>query len=199
MTKTEAIRQLTNKERQAKFWRTFKTLRQGRTTQRGLTHIFIPNKQATVETYKTIFEKEKIDNCLLHRNVDHFLQADGSPFTTAPLLDIIGEDGCSPAALQILEGKVPDGLPKITTLLLKQLQKVREPIPLTFTIQDMCNGFSKWRECTTTSPSNKHLGIYKALITADKYLSSSNDSNEPPSSKNLSQTNAFKFNTFSCT
>jgi hypothetical protein len=28
----------------------------------------------------------------------------------------------------------------------------------------MINGFSKWRESTTTSPSNKHLGIYKALI-----------------------------------
>jgi hypothetical protein len=33
----------------------------------------------------------------------------------------------------------------------------------------MCQGFRKWREQTTTSPSNKHLGIYKSLLNAMKY------------------------------
>jgi hypothetical protein len=37
------------------------------------------------------------------------------------------------------------------------------------TFEDMCNGFSKWREQTTTSPSNKHLGIYKSLLNAVKF------------------------------
>jgi hypothetical protein len=34
---------------------------------------------------------------------------------------------------------------------------------------DMCIGFAKWRESTTTSPSNKHLGIYKSMINARKF------------------------------
>jgi hypothetical protein len=36
-------------------------------------------------------------------------------------------------------------------------------------LNDMCNGFHKWREGTTTSPSGKHLGIYKALVNVRKY------------------------------
>jgi hypothetical protein len=37
------------------------------------------------------------------------------------------------------------------------------------TFADMCNGFDKWRENTTTSPSGKHLGIYKALVNSRKF------------------------------
>jgi hypothetical protein len=70
----------------------------------------------------------------------------------------------------------------MTTLLLRKLQRVREPISLSFRIQDMCNGFLKWREKTTTSPSNKHLGISRALIMADKHLSSSIGQNDSLSS-----------------
>jgi hypothetical protein len=33
----------------------------------------------------------------------------------------------------------------------------------------MCTGFAKWRENTTTSPSGKHLDIFKALVKAMKY------------------------------
>jgi hypothetical protein len=31
-------------------------------------------------------------------------------------------------------------------------------------LESMIHGLSKWRESTSTSPSNKHLGLYKALI-----------------------------------
>jgi hypothetical protein len=33
----------------------------------------------------------------------------------------------------------------------------------------MIAGFQKWKESTTTSPSGKHLGFYKSIITAHKY------------------------------
>jgi hypothetical protein len=181
LTKSEAVRQLANRERQARCWRTFKILRQGRSSQGGLTHILISNKHNNnVETYQRVFDKEEIDNNLLERNIEHFSQADGTPFTTSPLIDIVGEDGCSQMALQILEGNIPQRLPKLTTLLLQKLRRVREPISLEFSLQDMCQGFSKWRERTTTSPSNKHLGIYKALIAADKYLSELSEDKSPP-------------------
>jgi hypothetical protein len=64
-----------------------------------------------------------------------------------------------------------------TTLLLKKFKKVREPLSLTFTLTDICNSSSKWREKTTTSPSNKHLGIYRALIIANKLFSDNNADN----------------------
>jgi hypothetical protein len=37
------------------------------------------------------------------------------------------------------------------------------------TVDDMCTGLLKWRQQTTTFPSGKHLGIYKALAKARKY------------------------------
>jgi hypothetical protein len=110
-----------------------------------------------------------LDPTLLHRNISHFSQADGTPFTTELLIDLIGEDGCSNKALEILEGNVPSSLQKYPKLLLSEMKKARDTLPLNMTLDDMCHGFHKWRENTTTSPSGKHLGIYKSLVNAKKY------------------------------
>jgi hypothetical protein len=101
---------------------------------------------------------------LLEQNINHFKQADGTPLTKHPLLDIIGEE-----ALQILEGNIPPETPKYATMLFKHMKRVRPTLNISMTFQHMCQGFQKWREQTTTSPSNKHLGIYKSLINAMKY------------------------------
>jgi hypothetical protein len=170
-TRAEAVRQLANKERQLRCWRTFKLLRTGKQAHGGITHLLVPETVNGNEILHRVFKKTEVDNTLLQRNIKHFSQADGTPFTTSPLLDIIGPDGCSPTAVHILEGRVPAGLPKYPTMLLQKLEKVRNPIPLQFTFEDMCNGFIKWREKPTTSPSAKHLGIYRALVTAHRLLS----------------------------
>jgi hypothetical protein len=101
-----------------------------------------------------------MDSTLLHQNINHFMQADGTPFTRSPLLDIIGEDGCAEGALQILDGNLPDHIPKYATMIFKHMTKERPTPSINMTFQNMCQGFQKWREQTTTSPSNKHLGIY---------------------------------------
>jgi hypothetical protein len=175
MTKADAVRQLANKERQIRCWRTFKLLRQGKHTQGGLTHVLVPETVNGIEILHRVYEKTKVDHTLLQRNISHFSQADKTPFTTSPLLEIIGEDGCTNAALEILEGRIPKGIPKFPTMILQKLKRVRDQIPICFTIEDMCTGFSKWREKTTTSPSSKHLGIYRALIAADKHLHNSKE------------------------
>jgi hypothetical protein len=107
-----------------------------------------------------------MDATLLTQNITHFAQADGTLFTRQPLLDIIGDDGCQTGALQILEGIIPENLDRHTSILLKHIQRVRAPMEINMTFQDMKNGFNKWREQTTTSPSNKHLGVYKSLRSA---------------------------------
>jgi hypothetical protein len=71
-------------------------------------------------------------------------------------------------AVRILEGNIPNNLDRHTKILLNQIQQVREPMNINMSFQDMKTGFNKWREQTTTSPSNKHLGIYKALLSAVK-------------------------------
>jgi hypothetical protein len=49
------------------------------------------------------------------------------------------------------------------------MKRARQPLNIQFTYNDMIKGFSKWQEETTTSPPNKHLGIYRSLINATKY------------------------------
>jgi hypothetical protein len=50
----------------------------------------------------------------------------------------------------------------------------------------MIRGFSKWRESTTTSPSNKHLGIYRALV--QYHLHYQRQKQNPTIDENLSPT-----------
>jgi hypothetical protein len=128
-----------------------------------------PNETNKNQQPTRIQGNEILDPTLLHHNIDHFAQAKGSPFTISPLLEFIGEDGCSYAAMDVLNGNVPDSIDKYSTMILQQMTKKREPVSLIFTFQDMCTGLRKWREQTTISPSNKHLGIYKSLLNAIKY------------------------------
>ena len=41
------------------------------------------------------------------------------------------------------------------------------PISTEITVEEYRNGIQKWREATSTSPSGRHLGVYKALLSID--------------------------------
>jgi hypothetical protein len=123
-------------------------------------------EDANIEELRKVQSKPELDTVLLKQNIKHFSQAHRTPFTVSPLIDIVCEDGCTDQALQIREGNIPDRLPKYSQLLLQKLTRVRDPISLQFTLNDMIRGFTTWREKMTTSPSGKHLGIYIALTTA---------------------------------
>jgi hypothetical protein len=84
-------------------------------TAGSISHVLIPippnpNIPNEDTQYKRIQTKPEMDFTLLTQNINHFAQADGSPFTQQPLLDIIGDDGCALGALQILEGNIPNNL-----------------------------------------------------------------------------------------
>jgi hypothetical protein len=61
-------------------------------------------------------------------------------------------------------GKVCSDLPSLVKLVLQQFCIKQQPIPINFSFNDMCQGFLKWREGTTTSSSGKHLGMYPSII-----------------------------------
>jgi hypothetical protein len=55
-------------------------------------------------------------------------------------------------------------------MLLQQFHKQhKESLDIHFTFDNMCTGFMRWRERSTTSLSGKHLGIYRALIQTLNY------------------------------
>jgi hypothetical protein len=194
LSKARAVLQQRNKERRRRCWRTFKILKTGGRTAGGITHVL----QRSI-TNPTIIEQvqaqHQLDPTLLDRNISHFAQAHGTPFTTESLIELIGEDGCSNQAFEILDGNVPENLQKFPNLLLKELRQTRPTLPLDMSLDEMCRGFNKWRENTTTSPSGKHLGIYKALVNARRYnilKTTETKSNETQNSINSVDTLATK-------
>jgi hypothetical protein len=171
MTQANAIRQKINREHQRRCWQLLRTIIHGSKTAEGISHVLLPNANDpnSTETPTRIQIKHVLDPLLLDRNISHFSQAHITPFTTQPILQLFGHNGCTQAAIDAINGKIPINITKHSKLLLQHMQRIRDPIPLNMTFTDMCNGFSKWREKTTTSPSNKHLGIYKSLLNAIKY------------------------------
>lgn len=115
-----------------------------------------------------IDDVDEINEVLFQRNRIHFAQADGTPCTTQAVKDIIGTSGTTTSAQQILKGQIPTTLPTSLQQLLAELNHDVPQLSPFYPFQQMLDGFSKWRENTTTSPSQKHLGIYKAITLAHK-------------------------------
>jgi hypothetical protein len=61
-------------------------LRQSKNSKGGITHILVPDETERGTIFHQIYDKEKVDTAVLERNIDHFLQAHGTPFTMSPLL-----------------------------------------------------------------------------------------------------------------
>jgi hypothetical protein len=61
--------------------------------------------------------------------------------------------------------------------ILAELKRVQNPLPHHMSMNAMISVFSKGRDSTSTSLSNKHLGIYKSLIQHYNYT-------KPTKSKN---------------
>jgi hypothetical protein len=94
----------------------------------------------------------------------HFGQATGTPFTTSPLCDIFGYGGHNSEVDKLLDGHLE--IPDITIDMKRLLNNFRRSCPALsqhFPDHNIMNGFQQWHESTTTSPSRKHLGIYRSI------------------------------------
>jgi hypothetical protein len=169
-TRAKAIQQVRNQEHKQQGWNTVRMLSTSGATG-GISYILVPVVDSTgKEIGRTRIQgKEALDPALYSRNRTHFSQADGTPFTRPPLSQDLGFHGCTVTSEAILEGTVPQTYEQFTRALLGELKRCRQPISPVIDFAEMCYGFGKWREKTTTSPSTKHLGIYKSLINAVTY------------------------------
>jgi hypothetical protein len=117
-----------------------------------------------------IQQPDELAQTLLERNQRHFAQADGTPFTRAPLCDSLTFSGVSNFGESILKGEtIQDQISPSAKAILAKLQRVRPAQPHHIPFTAMISGLSKWRESTTTFPSNKHLGIYRSLVQYYKH------------------------------
>jgi len=138
-------------------------------TPGGLTHLLIPIGPDKLE-WQQVMEVDQMEDHLLEHSRQHFSQAHGTPFTQPPLSELLGFSGITPFGDLIYQGHPlpPDiKLAPATELLLKHQRRL---LPLTEStshpheFEPLMNGIQKWPECTTTSPSGRHLGIYKSLL-----------------------------------
>jgi hypothetical protein len=173
VTEANAINSIMKAESQRNSWSRIRRC-MGKGKKSGLTHILIEMEDGTTEC---ITEKEEIENKIIDRNISHFSQADGSPFTISPLIDILGRYGTSDEAKQLLDGELPlenEDLTEATKKILELMKRVAPEGAITdeITADDLRPLYAKWRETTSTSPSGLHLGHEKALLLMEKTESS---------------------------
>ena len=133
---------------------------------------------------------EAIIDQLLERDIKHFVHAQGSPFTTSPLVEKFDCDGMTLEGTQLSQDSIlPMGIENIsgvTTDVLNQIgsPQMKHPIQHDLTtFESFTSATKKWRESTSTSPSGRHLGHYKILIAID--LNSSNHTEAQPDPSGL--------------
>ena len=128
--------------------------------------------------WDTIVTKEDIEAHILSFNREAFRAAAESPCGSGVIHDALTFTSLSEAAERCLHGEIPEDWYGDRQLLREFLASFQipnsvlehRPIKLDISNGDILKGFKSWRETTTTSPSGRHLGHYKALITDPELL-----------------------------
>ena len=190
--KAKLIRQKRKEEKKSRAFRRLKYERERIINGSGITRLQVPKSWPTFEEYdddqeynledpKTTNPKDnnqwreetcpkEIEFLLRLRNQRHFGQAetDGTPFTTESMKHKFNWNATTQQAELVLKGEYADEeISEITRLLLDNMTRITElDEPAKYiTRKDFKGKFKSWRESTSTSPSGRHLGHYKALIT----------------------------------
>ena len=163
--KARIIANIRRCERRKRTYAHIETINKPHKVNGGLSYILTKDQEGHLNRIDDI---EEMNNLLYHRNRKHFAQASNTPCTTPNVIQQIGESGTTPVAQQILNGIIPDELPNELKLLFLEMNANIPKVELEFTFEDMIDGFTNWKEQTTTSPSGRHLGFYKALVNAHR-------------------------------
>jgi hypothetical protein len=165
-------------------------------TTQGLSTIEVPDKDKNsnptddpdeAATWKRITDPVEVENRLLQRNEQHFRQAQGTAFTISPIVDQLQYEGnVAITSLQAPNEPIAEGV----RLLFKKLTDGNHlrGIDDDINYEEFEKGFKCWPEETSTSPSGRHLGHYKALLVPDglpKEKSNEITTNEPTTSTKI--------------
>jgi hypothetical protein len=132
----------------------------------------------TITKTATIDTRQELEDAIIRRNRRHFAQSEGTPFTRPPLKFINSDNGFNVYRDSNDQDVVLPDDAFIETTTVIEILKERAHNPTTewspdVDFDDFISGLLHWRESTSTSPSSRHLGLYKALAIA--FCNSSDD------------------------
>jgi hypothetical protein len=116
--------------------------------------------------------RKEIERHLLQYNRDSFRAASESPCGHGIIHDALTFSSLSPESEALLSGIIPDKCCGQNNYLREFLASFVIPahvlnhgdITTDISEDEVVSGFKGWKECTSTSPSGRHLGHYKAII-----------------------------------
>ena len=122
-----------------------------------------------IKDWVRVTDKNLIEDMLLQWQVHHFEQANGTPFTDSFWTKELGKQEVSDA---IIAGtyEPPRDLPWEAEAILKSMkrsQKIKKEIDESTTLEQFSNFFKNSKESTSSSPSGRHYGHFKAILQMD--------------------------------
>ena len=115
-----------------------------------------------------------MEQVIAERNSHHPNQAQGTPLTIEPLLSLIGIDSVTSFFQALLNGKVDIESLKISTTITKYLKNLKQNKEVISTktnkfipLHGYKQGFKKWKDPRTTSPSRRYLYHHHSLLLPD--------------------------------
>jgi hypothetical protein len=151
----------------------------------GLSYVLVPEdfqpenypyEPTDVKQWTMVHEPDTVKKYIMLRNINHFGQAHGSPFTKPPLSAIswTADDSMAEA---LLSGQIPEEIKSNDTYVQDVLEEITASTHLPeidtyISSEDVARGFKSWKESTSTSPSGCHLGLRRitAFPIQDKEL-----------------------------
>jgi hypothetical protein len=122
--------------------------------------------------WDTVIDRDAVERHLLQFNHASFRAASTSPCGQGVIHDALTFSSLSKAGKRLLQGIIPEEWHGDNQLLHEFLRSFITPahvwqqdeISTNVTEDDVKRGFGKWKEATSTSPSGRHLGHYRAAI-----------------------------------
>ena len=177
------LRRLIRAEETSKVYKYLQVLRGESTKSSGLQSLLIPNDETPPEKctdWTQISDPMQIAQQMLNYNKIHFKQADGTPWTRAPLCHAVNFDTNTVESAAILSGTYDTTtLDQISSKVIQRMEQILQPPANsnTISVSDFTGKMKVWKETTSTSPSGIHLGHYKALLAKNHHPEDSDESN----------------------
>jgi hypothetical protein len=148
----------------------------------GLSRVDVPDYNAESNTtgtpndpklwqgpWKTITNPMELASIIKEINRKQYHQAHTTPFGSGLLAQQLGHRGNTAAALALLNGTLPSVAPSLlpeTQRILQTLARNHPTIPdsSVITAQDFQDSYKLAKEATSSSPSGRHIGHYKAVV-----------------------------------